>query len=102
MMVGLRMLDGVRAEDFRSQFNCAIEEVFGAGHRSLMPLRTARAYRGRLSAQPAGLLFGNDVFGAFIGSANSPRRKEISSNNNCMFILNHVYLSLYLHRDEVS
>lgn len=69
MMVGLRMLDGVRSEDFRSQFNCAIEEVFGPVIDRLCRLglleRTEEGYR--LSRQ--GLLYGNDVFGAFIGSA---------------------------------
>jgi oxygen-independent coproporphyrinogen-3 oxidase len=70
MMVGLRMLRGVRDEDFIAQFGVKIEEVFGAQVADLcgrgLLERTAEGWK--LSAQ--GLIYGNEVFGAFLNSGN--------------------------------
>ncbi|QJC52594.1 oxygen-independent coproporphyrinogen III oxidase [Paenibacillus albicereus] len=84
MMVGLRLLDGVRGADFERQFpGRTIEDVFGAQLEPLLrdglllrledgehgslpggtPLRPGRGYR----LSPQGVLLGNEVFGAFIG-----------------------------------
>jgi putative oxygen-independent coproporphyrinogen III oxidase len=66
MMVGLRLLQGVRGEDFVAQFGITIESVFAPTIERLLNLklldRTAEGYR--LSEQ--GILLGNEVFGAFI------------------------------------
>ncbi|WP_159883784.1 radical SAM family heme chaperone HemW [Paenibacillus puerhi] len=71
MMVGLRLLRGVRRADFAGQFDRPLETVFGTAIRSLVHKglleETAEGYR--LSAQ--GLLLGNDVFGHFLGAAEA-------------------------------
>ena len=66
MMVGLRMLGGVKDEDFRRQFGCSVGDVFG---REIAKLEK----RGLLAVTPGGyrltdqgLLLGNEVFGEFI------------------------------------
>jgi len=66
MMVGLRMLEGVRNADFMSQFGVTIESQFEATLdgwlRKQLLERTANGYR--LSKQ--GILLGNEVFGSFL------------------------------------
>ncbi|GAA3403585.1 radical SAM family heme chaperone HemW [Paenibacillus hodogayensis] len=66
MMVGLRLLSGVRKEAFRNQFGVSIEEPFGDKLDRLLGLNMLIAddVGYRLSEQ--GLLFGNDVFGTFL------------------------------------
>lgn len=68
MMVGLRMLEGVREEDFGRQFGGAsMEETFGP---ALSKLRKQglleRTERGGYRLTPQGVLLGNEVFGAFV------------------------------------
>jgi len=71
MMVGLRMMRGVSNEDFRRQFQVSIEEAFGQTIASLIDQglleRTEHGYK--LSKQ--GLIYGNDVFGAFLGAVET-------------------------------
>ncbi|MFD0692851.1 radical SAM family heme chaperone HemW [Paenibacillus sp. GCM10027628] len=66
MMVGLRMLEGVRNADFMSQFGVTIESQFEATLdgwlRKQLLERTADGYR--LSKQ--GILLGNEVFASFL------------------------------------
>ncbi len=68
MMVGLRLLRGVREHDFLDQFGCTIESVFGDVLTRLMrqgllePTTPEPGYQ--LTSQ--GLIYGNDVFGAFL------------------------------------
>jgi len=66
MMVGLRLLEGVKKADFRSQFGREIEDTFGATIQSLLAKglleQSDEGYR--LSKQ--GLLLGNEVFGSFL------------------------------------
>jgi len=67
MMVGLRMLEGVRHEDFAEQFSLQMAEVFGEPLRRLaakgLLAQTDEGYR--LSKD--GIFLGNEVFGEFIG-----------------------------------
>lgn len=66
MMVGMRLLNGVRQRDFQEQFGCAIEDVFEDPleklQQKMLIERTGEGYR--LSEK--GVLFGNEVFATFI------------------------------------
>lgn len=66
MMVGLRLLKGVRSEDFHKQFDCEIEDIFESKLQNLLKKKliqsTAEGYR--LTEQ--GVLLGNEVFAEFI------------------------------------
>ncbi|MFD2612700.1 radical SAM family heme chaperone HemW [Paenibacillus gansuensis] len=66
MMVGLRLLDGVKQEDFMVQFGLPMEHVFGEIIRKLLDQglleRTEQGYR----LSEAGIVLGNEVFGAFL------------------------------------
>lgn len=68
MMVGLRMRDGVSDQAFRAQFGSSMEEIFAPSLHKMMNAglleREGDIYR--LSKQ--GILFGNDVFGEFVGA----------------------------------
>ncbi len=68
MMVGLRMLDGVRRCDFERQFSDDMDEIFGASLRGLLRKglleQTAEGFR--LSER--GIVFGNEVFAEFINT----------------------------------
>ncbi|MFM9329664.1 radical SAM family heme chaperone HemW [Paenibacillus mesotrionivorans] len=67
MMVGLRLLEGVRSRDFIQQFGTSIEEAFGPVLEKLIGDKlldkTAEGYK--LPQQA--VMYGNVVFGAFIG-----------------------------------
>ncbi|MEQ4483812.1 radical SAM family heme chaperone HemW [Cohnella silvisoli] len=69
MMVGLRLQEGVTQLSFSSQFDGAVlEETFGPALHKLLKqgllekLDQPEGYR----LTPQGILFGNDVFGAFV------------------------------------
>jgi putative oxygen-independent coproporphyrinogen III oxidase len=66
MMVGLRLLEGVRQADFVEQFGVTMESIFAAPLEKFLKLKlmeqTTEGYR--LSEQ--GVLLGNEVFGAFL------------------------------------
>ncbi|WP_223067249.1 radical SAM family heme chaperone HemW [Paenibacillus caui] len=68
-MVGLRMLDGMQSSRFESQFGRRFEDIFSAPLARLLNsgllLKRSDGDGYRLSEQ--GVLYGNDVFGAFIG-----------------------------------
>lgn len=68
MMVGLRMREGVSGTAFRSQFGKPLEEIFAEPlHKMLTAgLLEQAGDTYRLSKQ--GILFGNDVFGEFVGA----------------------------------
>ncbi|AIQ43089.1 radical SAM family heme chaperone HemW [Paenibacillus sp. FSL R5-0912] len=68
MMVGLRMREGVSDTAFRSQFGKSLEDIFaGSLHKMLKAgLLEQAGDTYRLSKQ--GILFGNDVFGEFVGA----------------------------------
>lgn len=73
VMVGLRMLKGIRKADFRSQFDRELEQVFAEPlhlmvRKGLLELHEdGDGYR--LSKD--GILFGNEVFAAFIETITS-------------------------------
>ncbi|MNI16026.1 Oxygen-independent coproporphyrinogen-III oxidase 1 [compost metagenome] len=66
MMVGLRLLEGVREADFQAQFGVSIESVFHPTLEKFLKMklleRSSEGYR--LSED--GILLGNEVFGAFL------------------------------------
>lgn len=68
MMVGLRMREGISDVAFKHQFGRSMEDIFGASLHKMLSAglldRTPEGYR--LSKQ--GVLFGNDVFGEFVGA----------------------------------
>lgn len=69
MMVGLRMLDGVRDADFAAQFGGrSIEDVFGGviGRLQTAGLLEPTPGGGGWRLTKRGVLFGNEVFGAFV------------------------------------
>ncbi|MFE4711352.1 MULTISPECIES: radical SAM family heme chaperone HemW [Paenibacillus] len=68
MMVGLRMREGISDASFQAQFGQSMEDIFaGSLHKMLNAGLLERVGDGyRLSKQ--GVLFGNDVFGEFVGA----------------------------------
>lgn len=69
-MVGLRMLGGLKSSDFERQFDGArFETVFAAQLKHLMEngLLEQRPDGDGYRLSEKGILFGNDVFGAFVG-----------------------------------
>lgn len=90
MMVGLRLLRGVRKADFTEQFGRKLEDVFGDVLDKLCG-------QGLLEAQPEGyklsargLWLGNEVFGEFLGAVGLKKRVEY-------FIRSVVYLFILFH-----
>ncbi|WP_025690941.1 radical SAM family heme chaperone HemW [Paenibacillus zanthoxyli] len=67
MMVGLRMRDGISDAAFREQFNQPLEEVFGGPLRKMLNAGLLEQEGGNYRLSRQGLLFGNDVFGEFVG-----------------------------------
>lgn len=69
VMVGLRMLDGIRKADFRGQFGVELDAVFARPLGKMLDAGLLEAHDDgegyRLSRQ--GVLFGNEVFAEFIG-----------------------------------
>jgi oxygen-independent coproporphyrinogen-3 oxidase len=67
MMVGLRLIDGVKEEDFRKQFGVGMMDVFSDPLTRLtasgLLVRTAEGFR----LSDKGLLLGNEVFAEFVG-----------------------------------
>ncbi|MDT3426601.1 oxygen-independent coproporphyrinogen-3 oxidase [Paenibacillus forsythiae] len=67
MMVGLRMRDGITDADFRKQFDQPLEEVFGGPLGKMLNAGLLEREGGSYRLSRQGLLFGNDVFGEFVG-----------------------------------
>ncbi|MEF2964752.1 radical SAM family heme chaperone HemW [Paenibacillus sp. M1] len=69
VMVGLRMLDGIRSADFAAQFGVSLEETFGRElHKMLSSgLLEEHEDRGGYRLTGKGVVFGNEVFAEFIG-----------------------------------
>jgi oxygen-independent coproporphyrinogen-3 oxidase len=66
MMVGLRMLDGVRDRDFREQFGDSLQSVFGDVLERLTSQGLLTAAGEGFKLSEAGIFLGNEVFAAFI------------------------------------
>lgn len=66
MMVGLRMLRGVARDDFRAQFGKELEDVFHPILERLMKQGLLKATDCGYRLTKQGLIYGNDVFAAFI------------------------------------
>lgn len=68
LMVGLRVLDGVSRSRFREQFGISMEEVFAGPLNKMVDAGLLDATEDGYKLSSKGILFGNDVFGEFIGS----------------------------------
>lgn len=69
MMVGLRLLEGVSSTRFASQFNGALlDKVFSDPIRRLLKQGLIEATDDGYRLTEQGLLFGNNVFGEFVGT----------------------------------
>ncbi|CAH8769661.1 radical SAM family heme chaperone HemW [Paenibacillus dendritiformis] len=69
MMVGLRMLEGISIERFSEQFNGALlDKVFAQPIKRLLKKGLLEPTEAGYRLTEQGLLFGNDVFAAFVGA----------------------------------
>ncbi|UQZ32968.1 coproporphyrinogen III oxidase [Paenibacillus sp. PK3_47] len=68
MMVGLRMRDGVSDEAFQVQFGRSMEEIFAQPLHKMLNAGLLEHEGGVYRLSKQGILFGNDVFGAFVGA----------------------------------
>lgn len=70
VMVGLRMLDGIRDADFVSQFGVSLSETFGRQLNKMLSAGLLEMHEDRQGYRLSerGVLFGNEVFGEFIGA----------------------------------
>ncbi|MNZ74486.1 Oxygen-independent coproporphyrinogen-III oxidase 1 [compost metagenome] len=73
VMVGLRMLEGIRDADFTAQFGADLEIVFNRPLKKMVNAGLLERYAdgGGYRLSDKGILFGNDVFGEFIGELTS-------------------------------
>ncbi|SCW48003.1 oxygen-independent coproporphyrinogen-3 oxidase [Paenibacillus tianmuensis] len=68
MMVGLRMLGGVRKADFNEQFGMELDDVFGHVLQRQCSLGLLEASAEGYKLSERGVLLGNEVFGEFLGA----------------------------------
>jgi putative oxygen-independent coproporphyrinogen III oxidase len=66
MMVGLRLLKGVKGEDFMEQFGVTMESIFKPQLDKLLKMNLLARIEGGYRLSDHGVLLGNEVFGAFI------------------------------------
>lgn len=66
MMVGLRMLNGVSRARFRELYGRELEDVFGEALKELLDKQLIEHHVDDYRLTGQGILFGNDVFGAFV------------------------------------
>ncbi|HOP99686.1 MAG TPA: radical SAM family heme chaperone HemW [Acetivibrio clariflavus] len=66
MILGLRLIDGVRMEDFKSRFNKEIRKVYGQQIDKLMENELLTVKDGTIALSSLGLDFANQVFMEFI------------------------------------
>ncbi|MBC8081263.1 MAG: oxygen-independent coproporphyrinogen III oxidase [Gorillibacterium sp.] len=67
MMVGMRMLSGVKESDFKTQFDTSIRSVFGAPLDKLLQMGLIEETEQGFRLSSKGLYLGNEVFAEFIG-----------------------------------
>lgn len=70
VMVGLRMLDGIRGNDFTRQFGSSLENVFGQQLDKMTSAGLLEIHedQGGYRLSERGILLGNEVFGEFVGA----------------------------------
>lgn len=66
MMVGLRLLSGVKRADFRRQFGLELEAVFGSHLNKLLDQKLLADTEDGYRLTEQGVLLGNEVFGEFL------------------------------------
>jgi oxygen-independent coproporphyrinogen-3 oxidase len=66
MMVGLRLLQGVRRSDFAAQFGERMEDMFGETLERLVHMGLLETTEDGYRLSDRGVLLGNEVFGAFL------------------------------------
>jgi oxygen-independent coproporphyrinogen-3 oxidase len=66
MMLGLRMRDGVSAQDFHHQFGCQLTAIYGTQLEKLQSYGLVHYDGDRCYLTKRGLLLGNQVFAAFL------------------------------------
>lgn len=71
MMVGLRLLRGIRRSDFQRQFGCDVEEKFGGSLRNLLGKGLLEETNSGYRLSPHGIYLGNEVFAEFIGTISA-------------------------------
>lgn len=69
LILGLRLMEGVSRRTFRNRFGTEIESVFPSVIPDLLAKGLILSEGERYRLTERGLLFGNDVFGAFLGEA---------------------------------
>ncbi|KEQ27143.1 radical SAM family heme chaperone HemW [Paenibacillus tyrfis] len=74
MMVGLRMLGGVRKADFNEQFGIELDDVFGHVLQRQCSLGLLEASTGGYKLTERGVLLGNEVFGEFLGAVKNSQK----------------------------
>ncbi|WP_088831434.1 radical SAM family heme chaperone HemW [Paenibacillus tyrfis] len=74
MMVGLRMLGGVRKADFNEQFGMELDDVFGHVLQRQCSLGLLEASTGGYKLTERGVLLGNEVFGEFLGAVKNSQK----------------------------
>ncbi|MDQ0192672.1 radical SAM family heme chaperone HemW [Paenibacillus wynnii] len=68
MMVGLRMRAGISGAAFQAQFGKTMEDVFGKSLHKMLNAGLLEQENGIYRLSKQGILFGNDVFGEFVGA----------------------------------
>ncbi|WP_010495611.1 radical SAM family heme chaperone HemW [Paenibacillus elgii] len=71
MMVGLRMLSGVRKADFNEQFGMELDDVFGHVLQRQCSLGLLEASARGYKLSERGVLLGNEVFSEFLGAVKN-------------------------------
>lgn len=67
MMVGLRMREGVSDQSFRAQFGKSLQDVFAGSLKKMLAAGLIEQDGDTYRLSKQGILFGNDVFGEFVG-----------------------------------
>lgn len=67
MMVGLRMREGVSDQAFRAQFGKSLQDIFAGSLKKMLAAGLIEQAGDTYRLSKQGILFGNDVFGEFVG-----------------------------------
>lgn len=70
MILGLRLLQGVKKDRFAKRYGKTIEKVFGSVIESLIKQKLIEDQNGAISLTEKGLLLGNEVFASFLLDAH--------------------------------